>query len=803
MRLQRNSNGQSVTLDLAAPLGMGGEARIYAVLSDGQLAAKVYHRPTEEQTRKLRAMLANPPETAPESPGQLAIAWPVDLLRAMDNGRRVVGYLMPRVSGMHPLFEFYNPLTRRQHHPLCNYLYLHRIARNLTAAVRSLHARGYVIGDINESNILVTETALVTLVDTDSFQVRDPESGALYRCPVGKPEYTPPELQGKTFLQTDRTPEQDLFGLAVLIFLLLTEGTHPFAGVYQGAGDPPSYDARILAGHFPYGTRRTPYRPMPTAPSLDILHPTVRQLFLRCFEDGHRNPQARPDAQTWQSALMEAESALVACSANAQHRYGSHLSACPWCERKGQLGGRDPFPSLEAVQRREHLPPALPRRAPRPRIRPAPTPPAPSPTPAYYAASVGGYAAPAAPALPPYLNLPSNNWSWAALLFALIALTPGMHVLAGVAAGILGVLGLRYAPQFAGSGRWMAGLSLASGTLTALAFLTVTLLQNWRPADVMTLAGHRAAVHSLAFSPDGQRLASGGDRAEDEESAGGEINLWNARTGEFLRSLAGAKGGVYGVAFSPDGKTLAAATNAPLGISEIKLWDARNGLYEPPLSEYHFFLRALAFSPDGHTLAAGGWQEAERRRTYGAVKLWDTRAGAVTQTFSVEDGADVFTVAFSPDGKLLAVGSGSSAVSGILGKVTVWDVATGRLKWTQTRHSTAVLCAAFSPDGKTLATVGNDNAIRLWEAQTGALRQTLESKGPWIAAVTFSPDGKILASGGSDRVVRLWNLQTGQVTRAFAEHSGPVYALAFSPDGKELASAGQDTTVVLRHLSAR
>jgi hypothetical protein len=229
---------------------------------------------------------------------------------------------------------------------------------------------------VNESNILVSNTALVTLVDTDSFQVRDSNNGVVYRCPVGKPELTPSELQGKSFHLVDRVPEHDLFGLAVLIFQLLMEGTHPFSGIFQGIGDPPPYEARIAAGHFPYSTRqRVPYLSTPTAPPFEILHPTLRQLFVRCFEDGHLNPLLRPSAKTWEDALNEAENALVICAANNQHRYGNHLNACPWCERALALGGRDPFPSLEAVQSRQHLQPIKPKRVNSTRRNiPTPTP---------------------------------------------------------------------------------------------------------------------------------------------------------------------------------------------------------------------------------------------------------------------------------------------------------------------------------------------------------------------------------------------------------------------------------------------
>lgn len=371
MRLQRQSNEQIITLDPTETVGHGGEARIYALPQDETLVAKVYHKRSSTHAHKLGAMLANPPENPMAGVGHISIAWPVDLLRKVDGSDGVVGFLMPRVKGMQSLLEFYNPKTRRQKCPFFNYFYLHRTARNLAAAVGALHARGYCIGDVNESNILVSNTALVTLVDTDSFQVRDPDNGGVYRCCVGKPEFTPPELQGKSFHLVERTKEHDLFGLGVLIFQLLIEGTHPFSGIYQGNGDPPPYEERIAKGHFTYSTKHSvPYIPTPIAPPLEILHPTLRELFRSCFEDGHFNPLVRPSAQAWQSALREAENALVTCCANNQHRYGKHLNVCPWCERAIALGGRDPFPSLQAVQRKQHLQPLPPRATPHRSNRP-------------------------------------------------------------------------------------------------------------------------------------------------------------------------------------------------------------------------------------------------------------------------------------------------------------------------------------------------------------------------------------------------------------------------------------------------
>jgi DNA-binding helix-hairpin-helix protein with protein kinase domain len=347
-------------LSLNVSLGRGGEACVYTVPSDSNLVAKIYHKPTTAHADKLQAMLANPPENPTASLGHISIAWPEDLLRAADGKNSILGFLMPRIEGMRPIIDFYNPRTRRQHCPLFNYQYLLRTARNLAAAFAALHASGYCIGDVNESNILVSDTALVTLIDTDSFQVPDPNNDIVYRCPVGKPEFTPPELQNKTFAQHDREISHDLFGLAVLVFQLLMEGTHPFSGIFQGAIEPPPYEARIASGHFTYSQKRyVPYLPTPIAPPWEILHPSLQELFIRCFEEGHNNPLLRPSAQAWLSAIAEAEDSLITCTTNPQHRYNNHIRSCPWCERTVRLGGRDPFPSHRAIEAREHLQPRI------------------------------------------------------------------------------------------------------------------------------------------------------------------------------------------------------------------------------------------------------------------------------------------------------------------------------------------------------------------------------------------------------------------------------------------------------------
>lgn len=329
-------------LTLGPLIGHGGEANVYAAGKAGKWVAKLYHDPTPERAAKLRQMIANPPADPSSAAGHISIAWPAELIT--DTNRQVAGFLMPAVDqrASVPSFRLYNPRDRLATWPGFGWEYLLRAAANLAGVVRALHARGYVIGDLNESNILVTNTALVTLVDCDSMQV--PAGGAgLFRCTVGKAEYTPPELQGHRFAGVTRTTEQDAFGLAVLVHLLLMEGVHPYQGVWRGAGAP-TVAEHIRAGRCAL-VPGSGLMPPPYTLSFETMPPQIRALMLRCFGDGQRNPAARPSAAEWQRALGEAARKLARCKANKQHVHGRHLTTCPWCSRIAR-GLPDPFPPV-------------------------------------------------------------------------------------------------------------------------------------------------------------------------------------------------------------------------------------------------------------------------------------------------------------------------------------------------------------------------------------------------------------------------------------------------------------------------
>jgi hypothetical protein len=320
-------------LTLGPELARGGEAAIHPVQGQPHLVAKIYFTPAKGYNQKLTHMVAHPPADPSRGSGHTSIAWPVSLL--FDGSGQFVGYLMPRIQNTVTLLTVFTPSLRKQKGLNVDRLFLHRAARNLAVAIRAIHQEGYVVGDINESNILVADTALITIIDTDSFQVQAQGQAQIltFPCPVGKAEYTPPELQGTSLKTVIRQPEHDSFGLGVLIFQLLLEGSHPFRGQWLQSGEPLPLEGKIAQGLFPYAGQagRGKVAPLPYV-SLDILHPRVRDLMLRCFVDGHQNPRQRPTADEWVTALEKAEKALVQCRNG--HYYSNHLRACPACRAR-------------------------------------------------------------------------------------------------------------------------------------------------------------------------------------------------------------------------------------------------------------------------------------------------------------------------------------------------------------------------------------------------------------------------------------------------------------------------------------
>ncbi|NJO96861.1 MAG: hypothetical protein HC764_13220 [Pleurocapsa sp. CRU_1_2] len=240
--LARHSNNQPVSL--TKQIANSGEGQVWETNLSGYLA-KIYHDPTPARIAKLKVMLANPPADPMLSHNHVSIAWVSDLLK--DSNGKYLGFLMPAIADSKQLSSVYNPRRRKQVAPGFNWYYLHVTALNTAWIIQEIHAKGYVLGDIKLENILVNNRAMTAVIDTDSFQVRDPQSNQVYRCTVGSEGFTPPELLGKDFDTTNQTEIHDRFRLGVLIHYLLF-GYHPFSGNWTGVGESPEQTELIKQG---------------------------------------------------------------------------------------------------------------------------------------------------------------------------------------------------------------------------------------------------------------------------------------------------------------------------------------------------------------------------------------------------------------------------------------------------------------------------------------------------------------------------------------------------------------------------
>jgi WD40 repeat protein/serine/threonine protein kinase len=271
-----------------------------------------------------------------------------------------------------------------------------------------------------------------------------------------------------------------------------------------------------------------------------------------------------------------------------------------------------------------------------------------------------------------------------------------------------------------------------------------------------------------------------------------DVKVWDAQTGGELHDWKPPTGNVQAITRSPDGGFLACED----GEQGTSIWDPESGRQLFRLYRTKGRTQVITLSPDGESLAMVVDD--------GTLRIVNSRSGNFEREFR---GAGSFCcVAFSPDGKLVAAGSGNMAEQGS-GSVQIWEIATGRERSPQIRHGARSL--AFSPDGARLATGGTDNAIKIWDVASGQEIITLRGHADWIRALTFTPDGTRLFSACDDRTVRSWDGSPWRENENYdndvitLRHRDSVNAVAFHPREHLVATASSDGTIKLWNTQTR
>ena len=355
----------------------------------------------------------------------------------------------------------------------------------------------------------------------------------------------------------------------------------------------------------------------------------------------------------------------------------------------------------------------------------------------------------------------------------------------------------------------------------------------------------KGPVLSATFSPDGERLATGSwEGVEDKPIAKpselkrtfGVVKVWDLRTGGLVWSQKAYNTDVSGVAYAPDGRTLASSgtrRSPNFSVGEVKVWDALTGGLIRTL-EYRTPVSGIAFSPDGRTLAV---RKNILNESKGEVKLSNVKTWKEERTLKGDRGITLVeamrSVAFSPDGKTLALAINGLDGDELFSEIQLWDMAQGKLKrslvvdkkpikgldrvsksfW---RFASRLLppnrptaSLTFSADGRTVFSINEQVQMKAWDVESGAVKILVRSDGE-VASVAMSPDAKVIATGEFDNNVRLWETTTGKVkhtiagsadwTGTFSAESlvvsvNSILSVAFFPDGKTLAGATSNKAV--------
>ena len=299
---------------------------------------------------------------------------------------------------------------------------------------------------------------------------------------------------------------------------------------------------------------------------------------------------------------------------------------------------------------------------------------------------------------------------------------------------------------------------------------TVKLWDTNSGESVRTLQGYSTGIKALAIHPDGTQLASAGDNSL--------ICLWDTQTHEQCQTLAGHSSWVWALAYAFEGQALLSGGNDNV----IKLWDLETGHIMRDFIGHRSLIFSLAVHDDTARLASASDDHT--------VCLWDLQTGQCLQI--LDHGGRVWSVDFSPDGRLMACGHCETLIN-------IWDVQSHELLCTLEEHTSLTWTLAFSPDGQLLASGSDDTTAKLWDVTSQTCRYTLEEHSGSIWAIAFSPGGDRLATGSNDHTVCIWSVESGALLHTMYGHESAIWDVAFRSDS-ELVSASQEGTLKFWNL---
>jgi serine/threonine protein kinase len=770
-------SGRAIQLD--KKIASSGEGTVWTTSFSGFLA-KLYHTPTSDRIAKLRVMIAHPPQNPMRQHHHVTFAWPQDMLQ--DSQGQCLGFLMPEIVDGVKLSLIYNAKLRNRKAPRFNWYYLHTAALNFALSLKSLHEENYVVGDIKPQNLLVNSRALISVIDTDSFQVRDPQTQSLYRCQVGSEGFTPVELLGKALSTVDQTEIHDRFRLGVMIFMLLF-GDQPFKGKWIGRGESPQPAELIRQGSWPYAPN-SQVQPGPNTIPLSIIHPQLQVCFQRCFTEGHRNPLARPSAQDWAEALKLAITELQMCNLENNHYYSRIYGRCYWCDRRSSVG-LDVFSPTLTLPR---VKPAQ-RKITSVKTRTIPT----HVTPTAFAAMMGSTAQhnqspfqKAASYLNPLGNTAQSTVSW------VNRTNPVLWGIGFIAFGLVG-LAILLIPDLNIAMIRRGGSSIKTALMQGFqapakkvkSKLGALIPDKGSVAQVQH-GGHWDSITTLDLSQDNRLLASG--------SKDMTVKVWNFPSGTLQQTFSDHYDSIISVGINENRQTLISSSVS----GKILVWNLKNQELIRNLVNNHSgglegTIRTAAIDSQGQLVASSGWG--------GILLLQDVISGQNIRIASNSLGSEQALGIF-PNGKTVISSSSE-------GKFQLWDTATGRLtkSFSSAANSSSfesISTLALSFNGRVMATGGWDGSILLWNLATGTPLKQFRKQTKTVTAIAISDAGDRIATvNANESTIHLWNTRTNALEGVLSDHSGAITTLKFSHDGQFLISGSDEPAIKIWSLSTR